>query len=335
MKILSSILTLLFSIQTLYTYSQTLNDKELLYITERISNKKIIGLGEAEHFYQGFYRTKLEIVKHLIQNEAINTIALEGSLNITNILNDYIKVGTEQNIPELLKALNEPYALQNAGLFNSIEILELVNWLREYNFNNEAKIRLIGIDFQNYSYPLETLEKYATEEQTKQIADTKSLLDKSMHSIIDSNIMIITSPEWLNTFNKARTNINQLKATLQNTSTKDLFKELEQFTDLWVNPNFPRDSMMYDNLLNQIKDNSKVLLWAHNFHIENDQQFKGPKKLGVYLKEKYADQYYIIGISDQITQERLKVFTPIPNSKLPKYDVIIYTPKGDKCEIIN
>lgn len=248
------------------------------------------------------------------------------------MLNSYINGETVLDLPTTLTALNEPYSLQKAGLYNCLEIVQMIDWLKEYNENHQKKIQLVGIDFQNYSTPLTQLNTYASDIQKDQISNTKILLDSSMNAILDSNIMIITSAKWLERLEKAKKNVKSLKSTIGNDKNKLLFHELEQFTSLWDDPTFPRDSMMYENLNEHIDNKSGVLIWAASFHLENDPQFKGPKKLGVFLKEKYAEKYFVIGVNDQTKENRNTIISPI-NEKTPnKYDLIINIDKGDKCE---
>lgn len=329
------ILTLLFTQFHTICSAQNLTKIELCYILERTKNKEIIGLGESEHFYRGYYDSKIQIIKYLIKEKAINTLALEASLNVTAILDKYINGEIIDNIPKILTALNEPYSLQNVGLFNCREFMEFLDWLKQYNLTNDVKIKLVGFDFQNYSIPLEALKPQSSQIQKKLITDTKVLLEKSMQAILDSNIMIITSPEWIVKFKKAKENVRELKFSLYTNETKYLFQELEQFTTLWDHPMFPRDSMMFENLIKQIDKKSKVLVWAHNFHIENDSSLKGVKKLGVYLKENFDDRYFIMSVSDQASLHKSKNITSTGCSNHQKFDLIINTLKGEKCEIIN
>ncbi|WP_166334431.1 erythromycin esterase family protein [Sphingobacterium chungjuense] len=325
------ILPFLFEICT----AQTLSQKDYNKILNKTNNHTIIGLGEAEHFYKGYYNTKVEVVKYLINNESIDIIALEASVNATALLNNYINGNITIDLPQALTALNEPYALQEAGLYNCSEIVEFIEWLKDYNHSHNKTIKLVGIDFQNYSLPLEKLKVYSSKHQIEKIDQTKALLDSSMRSVIDSNIMIITSQPWIKRLQLAQNYIKNLKDEIYNGANQRLFSELEQFTTLWDNPMFPRDSIMYENLTPYIDGKSRVLIWAANFHLEKDPFFKGPKKLGVFLNEKYGEKYCVIGVSDQIHEYSKNLIHPPMDQLSDKYEMIINVPKGDKCVIIN
>lgn len=90
MKQIKLILILLLPVCIINCSAQSFSPKGLSQIFERTKEKSIIGLGEAEHFRKGYYSSKCDLVKHLVQEGSINTIALEASTSVTSILNDYI-----------------------------------------------------------------------------------------------------------------------------------------------------------------------------------------------------------------------------------------------------
>lgn len=335
MKEIQIILAFLLSLRIGVCDAQKLSKNDFDEILKKASTHAIIGLGEAQHFYKGYYDTKIAIVKHLVLYEAIHVIVLEASMNVTAILNDYINgKRTIIDLPQTLTDLNEPYALQEAGLYNCSEIADFIEWLKNYNIQHSHKIKLVGMDFQNYSVPLEKLKTTASASQNRIIDQTNMLLDSSMHAILDSNIMIITSPDWIDRFKSAQNYVSGLKLDMLNAENQSYFTELEQFTTLWDNPSFPRDSLMFENLIPHMAENSRILIWSANFHLENDSDFNGPKKLGVFLSNEYGSDYFIVGISDETDQCNSTLLYPSMDSPIGKYDLLINVPKGEKCVVV-
>lgn len=327
-------LILIFLLSSNFTIgsAQDLTKEQISLVLEKTKEHSIIGLGEAEHFYKGYYRSKVQLVKHLVEKQAFDVIALEASMNVTSLLDDYINGISTIDLPGLLSSLNEPYALQEAGLYDCAEIADMIYWLKTYNERHPNKVRLVGIDFQNYSIPLHKLKSYASADLYDRIDDAKALLDSSMTAILDSSLMIITTPGWINRFQRAKSNVKHLKTVLGNGENSDLFVELEQFTSLWDDPTFPRDSIMYENLSRHIDGKSRIVVWAANFHLENDPQFRGPKKLGVFLKDQYPKEYFIIGVTDESNERKEKVVHPVAQDGLGRYDLIINVHKESRCE---
>ena len=324
----------LFTLIFMNTYAQLLPKAELARISKHIQPYSIIGLGEAEHFRQGYYMAKFEIIRDLVESELIDVIALEASINVTALLNSYIQGETDLDLNSALPMLNEPYSLQGAGLFDAAEIVDMVNWLKNYNENNTKKVKLIGIDFQNYSIPLHDLRNDigSDEESLQKLKETQAVLDSSFQTILDSGFMVITSPEWINYFRKAQQNVIALKENIGTQANMSLFRELEQFTTLWDNPQLPRDSMMFENLKQHTSSipHGRTVIWAANFHLENDSQFHLLKKMGVFLKEHYSDEYFIIGITEQDSDKEPQVIYPFTDNR--KYDMMIQVRKGEYCE---
>lgn len=325
-------LTVLFMLFALNASSQSFSSKDLNEVLDKVKQYNIIGLGEAEHFRQGYYKSKVELIKHLVEHNTVDIIALEASMSGVEILNSYIFGETVTDLGSVLASLNEPFALQDAGLFDTAEIVEMVEWLKTHNAFQQRKVKLVGIDFQNYSTPLAMLDQYLVgrTEKLNKAQETKRLLDNSLRNILDSGFMVINTPEWLNNFHKAQNNVQTLKRQITNSKNADYLLELEQFTSLWDDPTFPRDSMMYTNLKKHLSLDSHVIVWGHNFHIENDPAFNGPKKLGVFLKENYPNNYFVIGVSDLGEDKNTSVIYPYLENA--KYDMMIKVDRGDKCE---
>jgi len=61
-----------------------------------------------------------------------------------------------------------------------------------------------------------------------------------------------------------------------------------------------RDSLMFENLqwiLKELYHDKKVIIWAHNAHIEQNPMFENSFKwLGHYLNEYYNEDYYTLGL---------------------------------------
>ncbi len=59
-----------------------------------------------------------------------------------------------------------------------------------------------------------------------------------------------------------------------------------------------RDKYMAENIewiLEHEGPDSKIMLWAHNYHVSKNAGINTNKTMGSYLKKLYKDQYYVIG----------------------------------------
>lgn len=301
-------------------------------LTRLVSDKKIIGLGEPEHFYKGYYQLKSELVKHLVKNCAVNLLAFEASLNGMKEIDSFIQGKNEIHWSSALRSLNQPYDLEKSGLFDSQQIVDLFLWLKEYNRTAPVKVKVIGIDFQNFEIPAKEISKQllaanATSDAIK-VQDYQSKMRDLLKQIVANGPMVTTKSSWITDYQQLRNSISGLNAKHAKASNQDFFRELIQLSSVFDHPKFPRDSMMYSNLEMLLSENDKAVVWAANFHLENDVAFANVvKKLGVFLKESYGIHYFNIGLSESADQQP-EIIYPAQDKK---YDLLINCRKLESC----
>ena len=137
--------------------SQPLTNTDLCFIANSIENKNIIGLGEPEHFFKGYYNLKIQILKYLILKNKIDEIAFEASSAEFRKLDSFIE-GANIDIIPVLPKLNAGYDYEKTGLLDCKEIVDFLNWLRKENYHCKDKISVYGIDFQNTETPVEQIK---------------------------------------------------------------------------------------------------------------------------------------------------------------------------------
>jgi erythromycin esterase len=118
---------------------------------------------------------------------------------------------------------------------------------------------------------------------------------------------------FVETSNAARRFLEDNKAAIMakhqinNTAFKVMVRSLAMFAasynlsyaETWKGYGL-RDSLMAENikwLLTEVYANKKVIIWAHNGHVEKDSTANGyMKAMGHFLKEQHLDDYYTIGL---------------------------------------
>lgn len=129
--------------------------KNFSFLDSELNNNTIIGLGEASHGTHEFHILKTEIIKHLITNNNYKLIGFElTQFNIIPI-NDYLQKGNG-NLKMLMEKLM---------LYNTQEIFNLFQWLKEYNQNQPAdkKVILFGFDSEDFWHDPLTRDKNMAE----------------------------------------------------------------------------------------------------------------------------------------------------------------------------
>lgn len=100
-----------------------------------IGSARIIGLGEATHGTEESDALNCAIIKHLIETKHCTMICLEYNAAPCSEINDYVLGGNDDNMQGII------------GGFNSRNLQELVEWVRDYNAKNQAQVRFCGLNF--------------------------------------------------------------------------------------------------------------------------------------------------------------------------------------------
>ena len=339
-----SFLTALIFLST-YSIGQPLDNSQLNFISKSISNKKIIGLGEPDHFYRGYYDLKIQILKFLVKSKSIDAIALEASGVETKKLDTYIK-GKDLDISKILPKLNAGYALEGVGLFDCQEILEFLKWLKKENSNRKNKISIFGIDFQNIETPIYNLKFSFPKDEG--LFSKLEAMKESLHHLMkqfstdpmtiyfDSSWKIIARKNYLQAIDvlKYLKKRSHDKSVIQNAS------ELSQFAYIFTDPNLQRDSIMFENFIRQFNPKKKTVIWAHSGHIANDSivnKFSTMLKLGACLTHTFRSQYFkvtLINAEESKDPESQRINYPIKNNKnIPgKFDMSISCDPGEPAK---
>jgi erythromycin esterase len=338
---------LLFIFSYFISFSQLLSDKDLGIISNSIKNKKIIGLGEPDHFYTGYYDVKIQIIKHLVKQNKIDAIAFEASLVECKKLDEYIK-GADRDLYRILPNMNAGYNYEKSGIFDCKAIVNFLQWLRAENKNRKKTISIYGIDFQNIETPVKNLKAHFPNSISlkKKLDTLRNNLYSLMKQLSDDATngelpKIFFDSTWkLKAVNNYKLSQRICKYVKENEKEKWInqnAKELNQFSYIFTDPNLERDKMMFKNFVWHFNPKETTLLWAADFHIANDSIVNETNKilkLGAYLNKKFGSQYFKIAlIQDENPHHNERIIYPIPvDSKLTgKFDLLIKTSAGAKA----
>jgi erythromycin esterase len=126
----------------------------------RKDNVQYVLLGEASHGTSEFYSWRSEITKRLIKERGFSFIAVEGDWPDCYSVNRYIKgiSGSGQSAYDVLYSFNR----WPTWMWANREIVDLVEWLREYNKNlsEEQRVGFYGLDVYSLWESMEVVIRY-------------------------------------------------------------------------------------------------------------------------------------------------------------------------------
>jgi erythromycin esterase len=116
---------------------------DLMPLKERITDAKIVALGDGTNGTHEFYTLKHRLVDFLVNELNFSLILMDGNLTEVNLINDYIQERTGNPRQLLYWVYVWQYAME--------EVLEFIYWMRYHRISIDPEIQfdLQGIDTQN------------------------------------------------------------------------------------------------------------------------------------------------------------------------------------------
>jgi erythromycin esterase len=297
----------------LKSVEDTESSADLKPLKQVLRGVRIVGLGEETHGTREFFQLKHRLVAYLVKEAGFTVFAMEVSYAASSAINDYVLNGKGDR--------NEVLAKQGLWAWDTQEVADLLEWLRQYNAGVpwEKKVRFVGIDIHNNNQGVELVRNYLTKVAPERleafnVAAQYFRSDDSGRQHLEYTIQV-SAADKAQTF--ATLNellgflyVNESRFTLQTSAAefRQAFENanvLAEFADTYrrsrSEPNpfntsgAARDLYMAQNLkriVNAEKPGTRIILWAHNDHVAKTKGF-----LGNYLQAAYGPDYYALGFS--------------------------------------
>ncbi len=308
-----------------YNILNNINDIDLLL--DRIGESQFVLLGEASHGTSEFYQWRSEISKRLIKERGFSFIAVEGDWPDCFKVNRYIKgyPDSGKSAYDILHSFNR----WPTWMWANKEMVELVEWLKEYNLENneQNKVGFYGLDLYSLWESMDEIIKYLKKvdpsalnnvldayncfepynrEEEKYAHATAFVPENCEEEVIE---MLLSLQNKTDIYNKNGKNKEDYFAVEQNAITA---KDAERYYRTMLKGDVEswnlRDTHMMDTLdrlmtlHSDYNDNGhkkpKSIIWAHNTHI-GDARFTDMKEsdminIGQLVREKKGTKNSIL-----------------------------------------
>lgn len=308
--------------------------KNLNPLIEKLSNKRIVSIGESTHGTSEFYRLREIITKKLIEEKGFNLVVLESPYDDIELLNDGL-------LERPLDSLIQKHLL---SIYQTKEIRSFLQWFKD----NQSRfgIEFKGCDDSVWAFYQLLINKIGTlndKKLKKLLSDLKSNISKSAtenlkseHKIgvaIYDNILAIE--KYLQSTGNLTEPINEILYNGKNTYINYLnVKNKKRIQS--------RDEIMADRIAYLAKHKSnKIIVWAHNAHISNEIVADEIGRMGRDLKQKFGNDYHSIALttlqgSYSFIDEKFINGDHFYNDKLRKADILtIETPLWENIFALN
>ena len=263
---------------------------------EMDSNFKVLGIGEQSHGTSEFFKARISLIKSFVNSGGLTKIGLEAPFAEVENLNAYILDGTG-DIQQILKSFR---------LFNyeCKEFVDLVENIRLLNASRQNLLTFFGIDMQTPFQALQnlsescTLNGSAASDSIKKLTEYYRLLDNKVYNHAFSREDFAELSDLSNyIFNKLSRD-----ACLQKDLVCKSKKNYEQFLLLnhpgssYETKATTRDSLMAENIINEMEPGGKIVILAHNGHVQRTPNVYS-KSMGFFLSRRLGAQYQCIALT--------------------------------------
>jgi len=284
-------------IYPLRTYEPDGGDmKDLIVLNNFIGSSKVVALGEVTHGSSEIFKMKNRLIQYLAINNGFDIFSIEASMPESYKLNSYTVHGEGDPVKLIWGMYFWTWA--------TTEVLNMVEWMRTYNQSSQ-RIQFTGFDMQFYDGALNELsEAYKEDSEAKTKLARLEIILSLAKKRYQQNMTIILNENQMQEFNSI---ILYLQNSISNSSWQVSQKNwllqnitviqqcLHMYCNTYSTINW-RDKCMADNVMwiKEHNPNSKLLLWAHNYHIMRLEQ---EQSMGLYLGRMLGKNYVTFGFA--------------------------------------
>ncbi len=274
-------------------------------LVDKVSESKIVMLGESTHGTKEFYQWRSLITQDLIANHNFNFLAVEGDWPPCQSINSFI---SDKGIQTPLEALSS-FNRWPTWMWANTEMVELIEWLKLHNNDYKKEIGFYGLDvysmFDSIDQVIRTLRKINPSLALK-AEEYYSCLGSFGRDEMNYARELFKAPEGCK-----REVVSALREILEDKMLQQAENRLDrlqivQNAKIVINAeNYYRSMAFGEDLAWNVRDNhmvdtleslfqfygpeSKGIIWAHNSHIGDyratDMSLRGEVNLGGLARE--------------------------------------------------
>ncbi|WP_435577858.1 erythromycin esterase family protein [Gilvibacter sp.] len=271
------------------------------HIDSIADNARIIGLGEVSHYTKECYLFKAAIIKQLIA-KGYQGLVLEVDFGQALLWNNYVTKGIG-NLDDLI-------AESGWFTYRTEEFKALVAAIRNHNESTATPFQIFGMEMTAINHNLAWLINYF-----KDLPDSADLMTALQEERPIVAFQQHTEAQVLSYWNLYYSVKNQLEASqdqlIEAHGVQDfaiaqrLAEILRQYATYVAQDEFflqveLRDQFSARNVLwtlEQLGEDSKIAIWAHNGHVVKKSVLFEYDILGYYLSNWFEQDYYSIGFT--------------------------------------
>ncbi|MDR3682206.1 MAG: erythromycin esterase family protein [Geothrix sp.] len=289
------------------------SETDLAFVDGLVGNATIIGLGEATHGSSEFQKMKHRLFEYLVEHKGVTAFGLEAQMGRCLAIDQFVQTGQG----------DATQILENQGfwVWSTQEMLDLVNWMRAYNSDpsHTQKLHFFGFDMQDGGTEMDQVISYLQPIDAQAATNLTALYapfrpytwaggmadyqaaSRTLRSQCHANIQ--QAYQWMVTNQaaySAATGAESYALALQMAKVVVQNEAMQSDDPSGLGRSNVRDQSMAGNVdwyLEEMGPGAKVVLSAHNGHVNK----KGPTSqwtaMGDWLSQNHGAAYFSLGFA--------------------------------------
>lgn len=261
-----------------------------------LEDVRIVGLGESTHGTREFFQVKHRLLEFLVVRLGFTAFALEAAYSDAQPITDYI-LGREGDRERALTG-------QGYVAWDTEEFAAMLDWLRAYNQTvpEERKVRFYGLDLFHNEVGRQKILDFLREEDPERAEAIEPVFralsaEEARAPLWDTTRVAAARPplDGLAAYLETR------EGSLGNGTSAAELDQLQEYVRVMRQAVSltPRGPAMTENLLAILvreRPGTKIAFWAHNGHIGDKVYPDGGGSPGHYLRRRFGEAYYGLGL---------------------------------------
>lgn len=267
--------------------------EDLRPLAKLVGQARVVSLGEATHGTREFFQMKHRMLEYLVSELGFTAFAIEANLPECQALNDYVLEG--KGDPQ--KGLDGIYF----WTWNTEEVLAMVEWMRRWNADpaHTRKVRFYGFDNQYAAVAYQKVKARLDQEDP----DLAGWMGRELGALgVDGPAK--PDAAKAKALREAAAELGRrLDAKAFDPFLRRCARILEQKLDIELDAQgggVARDLGMAENvrwILDQEGPQGKIVLWAHNAHVQAGNDMGAHAWMGGHLRKALGKDMVVLGFA--------------------------------------
>lgn len=280
--------------------------EDLMPLKEIIGDARIVALGEATQGTHEFFQMKHRLFAFLVQEMGFTTLAIESNWPEVELVNGYVQTG---------QGSLENHRKRLIGLYQTQEVIEMVDWMKSYNQNleTESKVSFAGLLVWRSPLAKKEIKAYLQQVDPSQVSQFLTAYGcielsgnaypympptyqddcrEKLQAVYDNLVQHQTDYEQISSPEAFALALQSSRIILQ---YEDIYKHIDgdPMKLFALNERYMAENVSW--LLEQGGPESKIVLWTHNIRVGRNWSAINAKTMGDHLKEMYQDDMVAMG----------------------------------------